>query len=233
MKHTDYQMKVNEVKHLEYQELSRALEAHGGTYEWNIEVGSSYPTIAINADNINPKPQDIKIMKASIVNGHLELIGLDMCDDAPVECTANDVFAGHLSYITDNIPATAEISDVSLSVPVKAYKPKVGDKVWLFKINRQDKTSDRYGQVTKIGKKFFYVKFGNHCEIRFDIATLRHDNGGQGSNYELHISQEACEYSHKAIRSRHAIGSRLFRLLTDKEAIELYDMLVKRNDVEL
>lgn len=228
MKHTNFQAKVNEVKHLEFKELKKALEAHGGSYEWNLKDYDSYPTIAINVNKSYPAPQDVRISKATIVNGDIKLSGVDMEDDSPVNFDTNDVFAGHLSYITDEIPATNEISDVSLSLPSKTYIPHIGDKVWLFNRDRRDKDKDRYGEVSKIGRKYFHVKTGLHTEERFKIDTLEHENGEYSPDYELYISQETCEFHQKAIDSRRAISNHLFQFLTDKEAIELRDMLVKR-----
>lgn len=229
MKHSNYQVKINKVKHLEYEELKRAVVAHGGSYEWDLKGNNGYPIIAINANKSHPEPQDVKIKRVAIVDGYLKICGVDMNENLPVYFTTDDIFTGHLSFVTDYIPATDEISDVSLPLPTVTYKPNVGDKVWLFNRVRRDNTNSCYGEVIRIGRKFFYVKVGHRPEERFELDTLRHNNGNWRSNYELHNSQEACEYSHKAIRCRHAIGSRLYNLLTDEEAVELYDKLAERD----
>lgn len=160
MKHSDYQAKVNELKALEYEELRRAIEAHGGSYEWDSKSGGSYPIIAINSNKSEPEPQDIEITKVAIVEGCLKISGVDNKYGEPVKFDAGDVFAGHLSFIIDYLPATDEVSDVSIPPLPKTYKPQIGDKVWLFNTDRRDKSSDRYGEVTKIARNFFL------CQIR-------------------------------------------------------------------
>ena len=97
MKHSDYQAKVNELKALEYEELKRSIEAHGGSYEWDSENGGSYPIIAINSNKSEPEPQDIEITKVAIVDGQLKISGVDNKYGEPVKFDADDIFAGHLS----------------------------------------------------------------------------------------------------------------------------------------
>lgn len=229
MKHSDYQAKVNELKALEYEELRRAIEAHGGSYEWDSKSGGSYPIIAINSNKSEPEPQDIEITKVTIVEGCLKISGVDNKYGEPVAFDTDDIFAGHLSFIIDYLPATDEVSDVSIPPHPKTYKPQIGDKVWLFNTDRRDKSSDRYGEVTKIARKFFYVKSGIHSEERFYIDTLKHDNGEYSSSYELFASREACEFCKKAAENRRAISNHLYQFLTDEEACELYERLSKRN----
>lgn len=229
MKHSDYQAKVNELKALEHEELKRAIEAHGGSYEWDSENGGSYPIIAINSNKSEPEPQDIEITKVSIVDGQLKISGVDNKYGEPIKFDTDDIFAGHLSFIIDYIPATNEVSDVSIPLSPIVYKPQVGDKVWLFNTDRRDRASDRYGEVTKIARKYFYVKSGTYLEERFHMDTLRHDSGEYSPCYELFVSKEACEFSKKAEENRRAISNHLFRFLTDEEAFELYERLSKRD----
>lgn len=228
MKHSDYQAKVNEFKALECEELKLAIEAHGGCYEWDSENDGSYPIIAVNSNKIEPEPQDIEIIKVAIVDGQLKISGVDKVYGEPVKFDTDDIFAGHLSFIIDYIPATDEVSDVSIPLPPKTYKLQVGDKVWLFNTDRRDKASDRYGEVTKIARKYFYVKSGIHSEERFYMDTFKHDNGECSPCYELFVSKEACEFCQKAKENRRAIGNRLLQFLTDEEVCELYETLSKR-----
>jgi len=116
MKHTNYQAKISEVKALEYEELKRAVEAHGGSYDWTINEGCS-PVIAINPECSEPGPVDIDVTKVVLRNGSLEIFGVDNINREPIDFDIDDIFAGHLSIITDYIPETDTISDVSLSVP--------------------------------------------------------------------------------------------------------------------
>lgn len=125
MKHTDYQAKVNELKALEREELKRAIEAHGGSYEWDSENGGSYPIIAINSNKSEPEPQDIEVTRVTIVDGQLKISGVDNKYGEPVKFDTDDIFAGHLSFIIDYISVTDEVSDVSRSVSVPAMPDKM------------------------------------------------------------------------------------------------------------
>ena len=230
MKHTNFQSKVNEIKALERIELERAVEAHGGSYDWRKGNDVCRPIIAINPDRCEPGPQDVEIFKVEILNGHLKITGLDNKTREPIAFKIEDIVAGHLSFIIDYIPCTEEVSDVSTLSSEKPFKPKVGDKVWLFNRDRRDKNSDRYGEVIRKARKYLYVKTGIHSEERFDIETLEHDNGECSPCYDLFSSQEVCDYHQKAIQSRREISNNLYRLLTDDEACELYGRLLQRKE---
>lgn len=228
MKHTNFQSKVNEIKALERIELERAVEAHGGSYDWRKGNDVCCPIIAINHDRCEPEPQDVEIFKVEILNGHLKITGVDNKTRETITFKMEDIFPGHLSFIINYIPATEEVSDVSTLSSEKPFKPKVGDKVWLFNRDRRDKNSDRYGEVIRKARKYLYVKTGIHSEERFDIETLEHDNGECSSCYDLFSSQEVCDFHQKALLSRREISNYLYRLLTDDEACELYGRLLQR-----
>ncbi|WP_417190439.1 hypothetical protein [Bacteroides sp.] len=120
MKHSNYQTKINEIKALECEELKLAIEAHGGCYEWGGENIGNAPIIAINSNKSEPEPQDIEVTKVAILDGQLKISGIDNKNREPVKFDTDDIFAGHLSFIIDYIPATDEVSDVSRSVSVPA-----------------------------------------------------------------------------------------------------------------
>lgn len=225
MKHTDFYEKVKVIKQQEYTELQKAVEAHGGFYQWDED---NAPIIAVSVDGCNPNPDDIEVTKVAVVNGYLELWGVDKEYRNPVDFTTNDVFAGHLSYIIDSIPITDKVSDVSISLKDAPFIPKVGDNVWIFNKDRRDKVNDRYGEITKIGKKYFYVRTGVHSETRFEISTLAHDNGECSPRYELYPSQEICEFHKDAEKKKHVLSDSLLMYLTDEEATSLYNALIQR-----
>lgn len=228
MKHTNYQTITDKAKSLEHEELKRAMIAHGGFYAWSEENGDC-PLIAINPDGSAPEPQDIEVTQIALIGGRLEFSGVDKQYGVPVDFRLEDIFSDQISTIIDCIPATDSVSDVSIPIPGNLCKPKLGDKVWVFNMDRRDKARDRYGEITKVGKKYFYVKTGIHSEERFYIETLQHDGGECSPYLELYPSQEACEYHKEAEEKKRAISNRLFRFLTDEEACELYDTLTARD----
>jgi hypothetical protein len=127
MKHTDFHSLMNEIKRREREELYKAIEAHGGEYSWGEynEDGdwefenADYPIITANISKMLPAPMDIDVTNIYIENGLLKMEGEggewgDIIDFRPEE-----VFTGHLSYITDLIPATEQVSDVSSKKSIK------------------------------------------------------------------------------------------------------------------
>lgn len=225
MKYSNFYTKAKELRQQECEEVIKALNAHGGSYQWN---SNNYPIIPINADKSCPFSQDIRIFRATVVNGNLELWGVDNKYGNPVEFNVSDVFAGYLSFIIDYIPETKEVSDVSGSQKDKPFIPKIGACVWIFNKDRRDKANDRYGEITRVGKKYFYVKAGMHNEVRFEIHTLVHDNGECSPRYELYSTQEICELHKDAEKKRYILSDSLFRHLSDEETIELYNNLIRR-----
>lgn len=114
MKHSDFQSLFDKISTLAYQELMRAVKAHGGVYEWNIGADNNFPIIAINPDTTEPEPQDVIINKVAIVDGELIVYGVDKKLGGPVDFEFRDIFIEHISVIIDEIPETNEISDVSI-----------------------------------------------------------------------------------------------------------------------
>ncbi|WP_455674194.1 hypothetical protein [Phocaeicola sp.] len=112
MKHTDFFAQTRAIKIQEYKELYAAVEAHGGTYEWNLSEGN-YPTIAVNVDSIYPNPMDMNIYKVSIQDGILQIYGEDKEYGNNIPFKLKDVFAGHLSSIIDYIPAAGDVDEVT------------------------------------------------------------------------------------------------------------------------
>lgn len=112
---------------------------------------------------------------------------------------------------------------------VDNYRPKVGDKIWLAHIDRRDKDRDRYVEVIKIGKKYLYANIGYGEEIRFNVDTLRHENGKHSSRYRLFISKETSDYILETQKRRLILSTRLSQFLTDREVNDLYSILIQRD----
>lgn len=120
MKHTNFYPQLTEIKKKEYQELYQAIKAHGGEYSWGTEDEEGdwwfnlgdYPTVAVNTTGYIPQPMDICIRSVRIENDRIKLEGEDNEFGNRIEFRTDDVFAGHLSYITDLIPATEQVSEV-------------------------------------------------------------------------------------------------------------------------
>ena len=111
MKHTNFYELVENIKQQEYNELMTAVKAHGGSYKWDDD--DERPIIAVNANSCFPNPNDIEVCAISIVDGILKIDGVDKSEGYPIEFQTKDVFAGHLSYIIDYLPAIGRMDDVS------------------------------------------------------------------------------------------------------------------------
>lgn len=119
MIHTYFYDIISSIKKQEYNELYRAVEAHGGSYKWDWK-SDDIPTIAVNiTKDCYPNPTDVDILSVSIVDGMLKLEGVEKEWRYEVDFEPTDVFAGHLSYIIDCIPAIDSISDVTSKPNIK------------------------------------------------------------------------------------------------------------------
>lgn len=71
-----------------------------------------------------------------------------------------------------------------------------GTTVWVESLNqRRNAKGEREinawpGTITKIGRKYFYVKVGAH-EEKFDLATLQHQDDTYGPQYRLWANESA------------------------------------------
>lgn len=112
MKHTNLYDKIAEIRRLGIAEIKEAVKAHGGKYLW--DENSERPIVAANPDECTPKPIDIKIISVCIdEDDRLIIYGVDKCGLKEREYLPEDIFVEHLSFITDYIPETDAVSDVS------------------------------------------------------------------------------------------------------------------------
>ena len=127
MKHSDFSQLIHAIKKREYDELYRAVEAHGGIFAWWDEETESFkediehPIIAVNAEGLYPNPVDVEVRSVEIYKGTLCIEGEDKEYGNRMEFEPSDAFAGHLSFIIDLIPETAEVDDVSNSERLLLY----------------------------------------------------------------------------------------------------------------
>ena len=100
-------------------ELRRAIAAHGGRYDFPVHNDgeddvSENPVIVAN---LAGGPATIVVTGIRLDEAGLHIIGNDQDDtftDEKVEYTADDFFPGQLGYITELIPATEDVSSVTL-----------------------------------------------------------------------------------------------------------------------
>lgn len=112
MKHTDFYDKLQAIQKREIAELKEAVKAHGGSFSWE-DDDLEAPIVAINPDNISPKPMDVEVFLVSLNNDKLRICGTDNENGYEIEFSPEEVFPGHLSNIIDYIPEINGISDVT------------------------------------------------------------------------------------------------------------------------
>ena len=118
MKCTDFNNAIKSIHRIEEEELKAALMAHGGKYDWIEDDYSSCPIVLIDSEYISG---NCSITKAEIEeDGGDEQVKLSLtiesgCGSGWEEWVyASDVSVGHMQYITESIPATDKVNDVSL-----------------------------------------------------------------------------------------------------------------------
>lgn len=164
MKHTDFFSIIKRIKAEELKELTAALKMHGGAYGWT-DINSC-PVIAVNTDS---GPTDAAVLKASAGNAGLRL---ECADTSSGECLTfepGDVFAGHLSYITDSIPPKDGTDDVT--APKEYFSI-----AWL---SREDLAARGFdtARVTdkvmrRIARKMADAYYGNGYNEDIDMAAV-------------------------------------------------------------
>ena len=111
--YSNFQSMIDGIKKQEYLEVKLAVEAHDGYYCWDVTTDDGCPIIAVNVNGFAPNPMDVCISKVAIVNDELVIEGVDKEYGNPVNFKPEDVFAGHLSFIIDYLPATESVTNVS------------------------------------------------------------------------------------------------------------------------
>ena len=124
MKHTDTRNLYKEIEALDRRELLAAVKAHGGEYVFkDDEKGIDHYTPCVMAgDRHWDHNEDCNITRVVADGDWLEIYGVpcDGLDDG--EIYLDDIEYGHLSYITDYIPETEEVKDVTEKpAPIKLY----------------------------------------------------------------------------------------------------------------
>ena len=115
-------------------------------------------------------------------------------------------------------------------------KPKVGDKVFLT-YARHGEGGNHWCQVSKVGRKYFYVKSGQipeYHETRFRIEDWHHEYGDRGSfTYFLYDSEieylETVMADNASEEIRGLFNYGRSKKLTNKQIFAIADIL----DIEL
>lgn len=122
MKCTDFYKKEEELKRIAIEELRNAIQVHGGKYNWtededgNVTDGSERPCICVLTDS---GPEDVEISEISygkdgwMFTGEITRDCCDYCFSNPYDICS----AFHIQTITEMIPETDDIDDVTVKQP--------------------------------------------------------------------------------------------------------------------
>lgn len=170
MKHTDLYNEYKKLDELEREELKAAVMAHGGEYifiQLNDEDGcdseelNDAPIVAASTRYMSAY-EDFYISRVTMEEGkYLTIYGFlkdgYLDDEEEIESVAH----GHLGYITDMIPETETVKDVSQSVfapqPILVFSREDVENVGYS----PDITPDQYKALVRAMKK--------SCEWNMDV----------------------------------------------------------------
>lgn len=143
MKKSIYEM-CQEIKHLEQEELIQALKKYGDKVDNGFEVlfEGERPIIAVSGEE---SPHDAIIIAVRVdSDGDITLLGYDKtyCDDSH-DIDVNDVFCGHLEFVTTYI-LPYNNDDV---------------KCFLGEYQMTDPDELQFCKVISEGQKFHYIQF--------------------------------------------------------------------------
>lgn len=116
MKHSDLYVKFKELDAQERRELVAAVMAHGGEYVFISDKSDledyNYPIILACARYCD-STEDCIISRVTVEDGILSIYGYPTYQHLEDEDLLEDIELSHISFITDLIPATEEVFDVS------------------------------------------------------------------------------------------------------------------------
>lgn len=122
MKHTELYQEYKRLDELERKELIAAVEAHGGEYvfihlddegDYDDDERNNAPIISGSYGWMS-NYEDFYVSRVEVRNGFLTLYGWDK-EGYSDEHEIDDVAHGHLGYVTDMIPETETVKDVTIT----------------------------------------------------------------------------------------------------------------------
>ena len=156
MKHTDFFSIIKRIKVRELKEIVAALRLHGGAYEWTDVCDS--PMIAADTGG---GLMDAAVLRAVLGKDGLQLECADTSNGECMTIMPHDVFAGHLSYITDKVPPINGTGDVTAPKEYFAI-------AW---IGREDIAAKGYDMMERIARRMGDAYSDNGYGEDLDMAA--------------------------------------------------------------
>lgn len=160
MKHTELYQEYKRLDELERKELIAAVEAHGGEYvfihlddegDYDDDERNNAPIISGSYGWMS-NYEDFYVSRVEVIKGHLNLYGWQT-EGYSDEREIDDVAHGHLGYVTDMIPETDDVKDVTTNTPqpILVVSPEDVENAG-FKSNL---TPDQFQQFVGLMKKAY------------------------------------------------------------------------------
>lgn len=161
MKHTELCNEYKKLDELERQELIAAVKAHGGEYvfiseddeDWSVK---DYP-IVIASFKYSDEQADYNVSRVAVDDkGYLTIFGFRKDCDAPEdEDELYYIEFGHIGNITDYIPETETVKDVSSSAfapePILVFSREDVENIGYS----SDMTPEQYKEIVRLMKKSY------------------------------------------------------------------------------
>lgn len=118
MKCNNFDDILKKLEDFEKQELKAAVLAHGGLYRFEEE---DRVTITFDTADELDGADDVEVCQVSVNdNGQLVITGIPRDELDEIELDPDDAASGHLHYVTEAIPETDGVGDVSIPVTLLA-----------------------------------------------------------------------------------------------------------------
>lgn len=185
MKHTEFYEQEKELKRIAIRELAKAVEAHGGRYEWCDEDGNfpedaQPPYVCVFLDS---GPTDVKIASVIHDDKGWYVSGESTDEYCPCDVTIDDlqdiVSASQIQNITEAIPATEEVDDATVLYPhIVVYVD--GDDLKQRGFDGDNVTSEQLEEIASHMRNYyldgeFYNDMEEACNV-LDIPELEEDD---------------------------------------------------------
>ena len=173
MKHTEFYEQEKELKRIAIRELAKAVEAHGGRYEWCDENGNfpedaQPPYVCVFLDS---GPTDVKIASVIHDDKGWYVSGESTDEYCPCDVTIDDlqdiVSASQIQNITEAIPATEEVDDATVLQP-QAIGWLDGDDLEVRDFDSEKVTNEQLQQIAS--KMLDYYLDGEFYSIMEDAC---------------------------------------------------------------
>ena len=174
MKCNSFDNILKQIRELEKDELIAAVKAHGGLYRFEDDVFAGKPVITFDTADAFEGAADVEIQQVSVNDdGFLVLTGYPKDDPyAEIELDPDDVAPGHLHYVTEYIPETESVKDVTKEVTLEVKETRTNSLTHL----RDKAANEIKALMRKHDTEYILATDINACSVPVVIRHPFDDN---------------------------------------------------------